>query len=414
MFVDQNFPEGDLVDILMCPVCHQNLEATLTLAPQAAPGHGLSRGFCKSCGYLGAKRTFSPKWMNNYYMQNWTNSEAVFEAEMTSDLRNSRPFNLMSKYLKDKTSTLLDAGAGYGSSLRVFLESGYKNVEALELSSRRVKVLQSRYQVAVDNIPLESLRHSKILRKKYDGIFLWHVFEHLFNLEQCMESLHDAIEDGGLLYIAIPHFSEEHFVNLLNLHVHMHTFQPFTLHFLMSRYGFQLLEEDTTFDGGGIKAIYRKIGPIEKEGNRKLLPDPFAIANSYNEKVFKDFQLMHLIHQPESARKNVILSFHYYASFAGTCFVKYPTGLIDRTLFNLSVFLADELPQRVGYFFKRVALKIHRFIDLHFKLSLGTFYFGEFSGLPVDPYPFRLIFNTGDIIRLTFLEEGKRAKFWME
>lgn len=411
-YLDRNVTSEDFVKIEKCPCCKSRLEEVFRLESSFINDERvyLGRGLCKTCGYLGCSRTFSPEWVDNYYRKEWTNSNRTLNIEMTSNLTNIRPLELLEKVL-DKDAFILDAGAGYGSSIKAFYESGYKNLEALELSERRVDVLRKRYNIKVDNTPLEKITKSSILKKKYDAVYLWHVFEHLTKLEECCTTLAEIVKDDGYLYIAVPFFPEEHSLNLVNLHVHWHSFQDFTLNFLMSRFGFELVDEDTTFDGGGIKALYKKTGPIREQGDFSLLPSPKKIRNSYNEKIFKDFQLMYLIHEPKNNIKNIALNFYYNSSFAGTELMRYPMNWIDFQLFKLTVWADDNLTGMK--FHTRVLRKIIRILGKRFSFANGTAFTKKISGLPKDEYPFRSIFNKDDIIKIDFVTNGP-VKVWLE
>lgn len=413
LFINSTFDKKNIHSVAKCPCCNSKLIPTLNLKSKSPEIPVLSRGLCKNCGYFGVASTLTPEWLESYYLKEWTNTEAVNNIELTTSLTNDRPLKMISRHLNDKNATILDAGAGYGSSIKAFSEAGYKNIEALELSTRRANILKTRYNIKVDNTPLERLSQSPVLSKKYDVVYLWHVFEHLSRPNDCMVALSEAVKDNGLLYISVPFFPEEHFTNLVNLPVHMHSFQNFTLHYFVSRYGFELVEEEINFDGAGIRAIYRKTGPVKEKGDDTLLPSKKEILNQYNEKIFKDFQLMYLIHQKEEKRKNIILSFHYNSSFAGSCLVKYPTNLLTVAAFKFNVYVSDHFKKKTNLIQKvlrRIALKIEK----NLALAQGTIFFSQIKGLPEDQYPFRLIFGTDDAIEIDFIHSQDYIKVWVE
>lgn len=97
-----------------------------------------------------------------------------------------------------ESKTILDVGAGTGDFLKVCATNNWKvtgtepNLEAREIASKKGVVL------------FEEL--SKIENKKFDVITLWHVLEHVENLEEYIVELNALLKDNGRLIIAVPNF----------------------------------------------------------------------------------------------------------------------------------------------------------------------------------------------------------------
>ncbi|MCK0161216.1 class I SAM-dependent methyltransferase [Allomuricauda sp. F6463D] len=98
----------------------------------------------------------------------------------------------------DNGRTLLDFGAGTGDFLITAQNSGFKtvgiepNVNARRLAAKKGMELEP---------DLETLSG-----QKFKAITLWHVLEHLPNLEHDISSLVSLLEKEGVLVIAVPNF----------------------------------------------------------------------------------------------------------------------------------------------------------------------------------------------------------------
>lgn len=98
----------------------------------------------------------------------------------------------------DKSISLLDIGAGTGDFLVKAKSAGFlvegvePNAKARQLSSKKGIDLKQDIQ--------------DLAGEKFQVITLWHVLEHLPNLEEQMKTLVSLLEEDGVLVIAVPNF----------------------------------------------------------------------------------------------------------------------------------------------------------------------------------------------------------------
>lgn len=94
--------------------------------------------------------------------------------------------------------TLLDIGAGTGDFLATCLQNNWKvfgvepNLEARNIAKEKNVFLQERIDFFTEN--------------KFDVITLWHVLEHVENLEEYIYKLKSLLKENGTLVIAVPNF----------------------------------------------------------------------------------------------------------------------------------------------------------------------------------------------------------------
>ncbi|MCW5519937.1 class I SAM-dependent methyltransferase [Aureitalea sp. L0-47] len=94
--------------------------------------------------------------------------------------------------------TLLDIGAGTGAFLEAASKKGW-DVKGVEPSERAREVADDRSVDLVSSI--DSLPESN-----YDAVTLWHVLEHMPDLERTVHDLASIVRPGGTLIVAVPNF----------------------------------------------------------------------------------------------------------------------------------------------------------------------------------------------------------------
>jgi len=112
-------------------------------------------------------------------------------------------YNLKSKLALIDTyvtgdKTLLDVGAGTGGFLAVAKKQGWEiyGVEPSELAKRKAAEKDIELYGDLDSLP----------QKKFEVITLWHVLEHLPDLDKQISSLVGLLSDSGTLIVAVPNF----------------------------------------------------------------------------------------------------------------------------------------------------------------------------------------------------------------
>jgi 2-polyprenyl-3-methyl-5-hydroxy-6-metoxy-1,4-benzoquinol methylase len=112
------------------------------------------------------------------------------------------------KKLNAGTGNLLDVGAGTGDFLKAAQDKGWK-ISGVEPSDKAREIAGEK------NIQLsESI--DKVLGQKFDVVTLWHVLEHLPNLETSIQKIESLVADGGTLIIAVPNFNSRDAIHYQN------------------------------------------------------------------------------------------------------------------------------------------------------------------------------------------------------
>jgi len=119
-----------------------------------------------------------------------------------------KKLNLINSFeLQEKN--LLDIGCGTGDFLATAKNNNW-NVVGVEPNEDARKIANSK----VDNFVYDVDELNKFQKQSFDVITLWHVLEHLPNLESQIKLLKELLKENGRLVIAVPNhksFDAEHY-----------------------------------------------------------------------------------------------------------------------------------------------------------------------------------------------------------
>ena len=155
---------------------------------------------------LETKPTPTPSELPNYYKTedyiSHTDSkrnllEIIYHTVRKTTLK--RKLRLINKLAKK--GKLLDIGAGTGDFIQVAQQNGW-NVTGIEPDDQARTIANTKTNNVVYN--LEKL--DQLETQVYDVITLWHVLEHLPNLEAHIELLKKLLKPNGTLIVAVPNF----------------------------------------------------------------------------------------------------------------------------------------------------------------------------------------------------------------
>ncbi len=111
-----------------------------------------------------------------------------------------RKLNLISAFASEEKK-LLDFGCGTGDFLKVAQEHGW-DVLGIEPSSKARAIANQKTKEAV----FDKDKLFQFKKKQFDVITLWHVLEHLPNLELHLNTFEALLKPNGTLIIAVPNY----------------------------------------------------------------------------------------------------------------------------------------------------------------------------------------------------------------
>ena len=190
-----------------CPACGaQSFSRYLTVKDHFLSKEDFHLELCNSCSLLFTNPRPTLDRIGDYYKS----EEYVSHSSTKKGLVNKvygwvRSYTLKQKVslLKQLTSgkNLLDIGAGTGHFLAKAKESGY-NVLGLEPDEDARKVA-----LAESGIELQDLSLLHDLDQSIDVISMWHVLEHVYNLQTDLDKIVSLVNQDGVLIIAVPNYT---------------------------------------------------------------------------------------------------------------------------------------------------------------------------------------------------------------
>ncbi len=100
---------------------------------------------------------------------------------------------------------ILDIGAGTGDFLKTCFEDGW-NVYGVEPSEKAIEIAKGKIDKGQFFNSVEELKKEEGVFLGFDVITMWHVLEHVPNLDETIFNLKKLLKPGGTLVVAVPNF----------------------------------------------------------------------------------------------------------------------------------------------------------------------------------------------------------------
>ena len=235
-----------LQQITNCPVCKgTDFAPFLTCKDYTVSQESFNIVSCKACNFKFTNPRPSDSEIGKYYKS----EDYVSHSDTKKGLINRLYHAVRSRTLKQKLGlissyvsrgTILDYGCGTGMFLKTCADAGWKSF-GFEPDPDAKKLAEGKgLSVATSKDALAG--------NKYDIISLWHVLEHVTDLDQTLQFFSKNISDKGRLIIAVPNYTSadaKHYKEFwagYDVPRHIYHFEINTLKKLLGNYGFSLEE----------------------------------------------------------------------------------------------------------------------------------------------------------------------------
>ena len=233
-----------------CPACNHD-QATSFLEVK---DHFLSKEVftlltCDSCKLVYTTPRPSLETIGNYYKsEDYVSHSSTKKGLVNSVYNKVRNYTLNQKVKLVKRLVtgrdLLDVGAGTGHFLKRARDNGF-SVLGLEPDEDARKVAHEQNNVNLQT--LDSL--STLTPSSYDCVTMWHVLEHVYNLQEDTKQIASLIKENGVWIIAVPNhtsFDGTHYGSFwaaYDVPRHLYHFSPATIVPFIEQLGFKLEEQ---------------------------------------------------------------------------------------------------------------------------------------------------------------------------
>lgn len=271
-----------LIHYKECPICGStNLQEVLTAKDYTVSGEEFVVLECANCTLrftqdIPDAATIGPYYKAEAYVSHTNTSRglinSLYQKVRRRTLQQKR--KLLQQITGLKTGTMLDVGAGTGAFVHTMKEAGWQ-VTGLEPDADARTVSQKDFGVALQ--PMDSFY--TLPNASFDAITMWHVLEHVHDLNGYIVKLKSLLKDGGRLVIAVPNYTSKDASAYgeqwaaYDVPRHLYHFSPKAMQTLIEKHGLKLLSHKPMwFDSFYVSMLSSKY----KTGNTKLFSSFFT------------------------------------------------------------------------------------------------------------------------------------------
>ena len=246
-----------IIKITICPICNSSKTSK---AFDAVDHFSTKETFpiydCKSCGFRFTNNFPSDDSIGRYY----DSPDYISHSDSKTGLINrlyhffrkqmlKKKIDLVSKYVVPRQKDnirLLDIGSGTGYFLNAAKERGYA-VTGIEKDSNA-------RDYAITNFGLDVKDEQSLWAiedESFDVITLWHVLEHLDNLNEVVAKIKSILKPNGVMILALPNHNSHDakkykgYWAAYDVPRHLWHFTPDSVEKLLSKHQFNIIKQKT-------------------------------------------------------------------------------------------------------------------------------------------------------------------------
>lgn len=234
-----------MVSINQCPICGSNTFSKLFDCTDHSVSHeSFEIKICTNCTLgITSPRPIDTELERYYQSENYISHSGTSKGLINQLYLLARKYtlhwkaNLIKKY--SKKGTVLDYGCGTGDYLKKMIQHGYSVLGVEPSEKARAKALAKTGVPIYETLTLVDPAKTQI-------ITMWHVLEHIPNLNDILQLLHHLINNDGTLFIAVPNYESpdaNHYQNYwggYDVPRHLWHFNKKSITHLLENNGFKL------------------------------------------------------------------------------------------------------------------------------------------------------------------------------
>lgn len=235
-----------------CPLCRSSrIKHTLTCTDFYATNEKFELFACEDCGFVFTQGFPSGTSINKYY----NSPNYISHSDTNKGIINAVYHQVRKYMLKRKTrlvikeshrdsGKLLDIGAGTGYFANAMKRRKGWEVEAIEKNADARAYAFSKFGIKVK----EEAALNLYPEESFDVVTLWHVMEHIEDLDKLWNTLYKVLATKGILIVAVPNQASYDakkygaYWAAYDVPRHLWHFSPSTIHKLAAKHGFIMAE----------------------------------------------------------------------------------------------------------------------------------------------------------------------------
>lgn len=251
MVQTKNKATASTIHYATCPLCAaKDIQLTLATEDYSISKDAFEIYACQVCDFhftqnAPAPATIGPYYKSDVYISHSDTKEGLVNRlyHAARDLMLTKKRKLIQRLTTGKR--LLDIGSGTGYFLNHMQSNGFK-VTGIEIDGDARAATLKNFNIKVNPPPV--LLDGQ-LAEKVDVITLWHVLEHLHDMDGYMQRMHQQLTNDGVVLIAVPNhksFDAQHYGKhwaAYDVPRHLWHFSPKTVARLAEKNGFKVIDQ---------------------------------------------------------------------------------------------------------------------------------------------------------------------------
>ena len=234
-----------------CPVCGSpDIKNALSAKDYSVSGETFLIAECNACSLRFTQdvpdaASISPYYKSENYISHTNTSKGLinrlYQSVRKRTLRQKR--KLISKATGIQKGSLLDVGSGTGSFVYEMKQADWQ-VTGLEPDAGARTVAKQLYNIEL----ADTNQFYQLPASSCDAITMWHVLEHVHDLQGYIAQLKLLLKENGKLFIAVPNYTakdadiyKEHWA-AYDVPRHLYHFSPQSMKVLMEKHGLKILQ----------------------------------------------------------------------------------------------------------------------------------------------------------------------------
>jgi SAM-dependent methyltransferase len=193
--------------VSVCPICDaSSFKPLLTTRDYTVSQKDFQLQKCNECGFVFTSPRPDQASISQFYKSekyiSHSGGRKTFMDKIYVRARNITlkwKHQLISKHKHE--GNILDYGCGTGEFLHYMKANGWE--------TSGVEPSETAITKAIEITKAEIFKDLKFVKNKFDVITLWHVLEHIHDLNQKINELIDHLNDNGTIFIAVPNRESE-------------------------------------------------------------------------------------------------------------------------------------------------------------------------------------------------------------
>ena len=229
-----------------CSICDNRQVERIYKRTFERVSDGLVGGYdvvaCRCCGFCFADNVPSQTELDIYYEKQSKYEHDHRNGQQSEFDMRRRPFTvgMISAWLPDRSSKILDVGCASGDLLTELKKQGYKEVRGVDPSPSCAKMAKELYDIDVVTAPISRVSCDL---GQFDLVILAAVLEHIRDLDATLINVRGLLNPGGCVLVEVPDMTRCSLINDAAFQEfsveHINYFSPVSLQNLWSKHGFQ-------------------------------------------------------------------------------------------------------------------------------------------------------------------------------